>query len=52
MIRSFFFRNGSDIDERVFYTIPRVGQTFSSKGVNYVIVEVRSSIDMLIVQEI
>ena len=52
MIRSFFFRNGSSIDERVFYSVPQVGQTFSFRGNNYMIVEVRPSIDMLIVEEI
>ena len=52
MIRSFFFRNGSSIDERMFYAVPQVGQIFSFKGNSYIIVEVRPSIDMLIVEEI
>jgi len=52
MARHFVYRDGSSVQSVLFYGVPQVGQIFSSLGRMYEIVEVRPSIDMLIVQEV
>ena len=52
MARHFVMQNGRNVQGVLFYGVPQVGQIFSSLGRMYEIVEVRPSIDMLIVQEI
>lgn len=52
MARHFVMQDGRNVQGVLFYGVPQVGQIFSSLGRMYEIVEVRPSIDMLIVQEI
>ena len=52
MARHFIMQDGKNIQSVLFYGVPQIGQIFSSLGRMYEIVEVRPSIDMLIVQEI
>lgn len=52
MARHFVMQDGKNVQGVLFYGVPQIGQIFSSLGRMYEIVEVRSSIDILIVQEI